>query len=63
VFFAHPEWKFAFDADHDKATTARKTILDMASAGKKKLLGYHWSYPGIGMAEAKDGAYVYVPNA
>ena len=63
VYFAHPEWKFAFDADHDLATAARKRILDMASAGKKKLLGYHWPYPGIGMAEAKDGAYVYVPNA
>ena len=63
VYFAHPEWKFAFDADHDLATSARKRILDMASAGKKKLLGYHWPYPGVGMAEAKDGAFVYVPNA
>jgi glyoxylase-like metal-dependent hydrolase (beta-lactamase superfamily II) len=63
VFFAHPDWKFAFDADHDKATTTRKTILDMASLGKKKLMGYHWPYPGIGMAEKKDGGYVYVPQA
>ena len=63
VFFAHPEWKFAFDADHDMATAARTKILDMASAGKRKLLGYHWPYPGIGMAEKKDGGYVYVPNA
>ena len=39
------------------------SLLDMASAGKKKLLGYHWPYPGIGMAEKKDGAYVYVPQA
>ena len=61
VFFAHPDWKFAFDADHDKAAASRKMLLDMASAGKKKLLGYHWPYPGIGMAEARDGAYVYVP--
>jgi glyoxylase-like metal-dependent hydrolase (beta-lactamase superfamily II) len=63
VYFAHPEWQFAYDADHDKATAARKTILDMASAGKKKLLGYHWPYPGIGTAEKKDSGYVYVPNA
>jgi hypothetical protein len=27
------------------------------------LLGYHWPYPGIGMAEKKDGAYTYVPQA
>ena len=63
VFFAHPDWKFGFDADHPTAITNRKKLLDMASAGKKKLLGYHWPYPGIGMAEAKDGAYVYVPAA
>ncbi len=63
VFFPHPDWKFAFDGDHDKAAAARVAILDMASAGKKKLMGYHWPYPGIGMAEKKDGAYVYVPMA
>jgi glyoxylase-like metal-dependent hydrolase (beta-lactamase superfamily II) len=61
VFFPHPEWKFGFDADHDKAIANRKKLLDMASAGKKKLLGYHWPYPGLGLAEAKDGAYTYVP--
>ena len=63
VFFAHPDWKFNFDADHATAIANRKKLLDMASAGKKKLLGYHWPYPGIGMAEKKDGAYVYVPAA
>ncbi len=63
VFFAHPDWKFGFDADHTTAIANRMKLLDMASAGKKKLLGYHWPYPGIGMAEKKDGAYVYVPQA
>jgi glyoxylase-like metal-dependent hydrolase (beta-lactamase superfamily II) len=63
VFFPHPDWKFGFDADHDTAIANRKKLLDMAATGKKKLLGYHWPYPGIGMAEAKDGAYVYVPAA
>jgi glyoxylase-like metal-dependent hydrolase (beta-lactamase superfamily II) len=62
VFFPHPDWKFGFDADNDAAIAKRKQLLDMA-AGKKKLLGYHWPYPGIGMAEKKDGAYVYVPAA
>jgi glyoxylase-like metal-dependent hydrolase (beta-lactamase superfamily II) len=61
VFFPHPDWKFGFDADHATAIANRKKLLDMASSGKKKLLGYHWPYPGIGMAEARDGAYTYVP--
>ncbi len=63
VYFPHPDWKFGFDADHATAMANRKKLLDMASTGKKKLLGYHWPYPGIGIAEAKDGAYVYVPTA
>lgn len=63
VFFPHPDWKFGFDADHAGAAASRKKLLDMASTGKKKLIGFHWPYPGIGMAEAKDGAYVYVPAA
>lgn len=63
VFFAHPDWKFGFDADHAGAAANRRKLLDMASSGKKKMLGYHWPYPGLGMAEAKDGAYVYVPTS
>ncbi len=63
VFFAHPEWKFGFDADQDMAIAARKKLLGMAAAEKKKMLGYHWPYPGIAMAEAKDGAFVYVPQS
>jgi glyoxylase-like metal-dependent hydrolase (beta-lactamase superfamily II) len=63
VFFTHPDWKFGFDADGDAAIASRKKMLDMAATGKKKLLGFHWPYPGLGMAEAKDGAYVYVSVA
>ena len=61
VFFANPGWKFGFDADPALAITTRTKLLGMAASGKKKMIGYHWPYPGIGMAEAKDGAYIYVP--
>ena len=62
VFFAHPEWKFGFDADGELAGKNRRALLQNAASGKKQLLGYHWPYPGLGMAEAKDNAFVYVPN-
>ncbi len=61
VFFANPGWKFGFDADPALAITTRTKLLGMAASGKKKMIGYHWPYPGIGMAEAKDGAFTYVP--
>ncbi len=63
IFFPHPDWKFGFDSDHASAIANRKKLLDMASTGKKKMIGFHWTYPGIGMAEAKDGAYTYVPTS
>jgi glyoxylase-like metal-dependent hydrolase (beta-lactamase superfamily II) len=60
VFFAHPEWKFGFDADGETAGKNRRKLLDMSASGKKAMLGYHWTYPGLGRAQAKDGAFVYV---
>jgi glyoxylase-like metal-dependent hydrolase (beta-lactamase superfamily II) len=62
VFFAHPEWKFGFDADGELAAKSRRMLLDMAATGKKQMLGYHWPFPGLGRAEAKDGAFAYVPG-
>lgn len=62
VFFAHPEWKFGFDSDGELAGKNRRALLENAASGKKQLLGYHWPYPGLGMAEAKDNAFIYVPN-
>ena len=62
VFFAHPDWKFGFDADPDMAIAARKKLLGHGGVRqRRKMLGYHWPYPGLAMAEAKDGAFVYVP--
>jgi glyoxylase-like metal-dependent hydrolase (beta-lactamase superfamily II) len=60
IFFAHPEWKFGFDADGAAAGKSRRMLLDMAASGKKQMLGYHWPYPSLGRAEAKDGAFAFV---
>ena len=62
VFFANPEWKFGFDSDGELAGKNRRALLENAASGKKQLLGYHWAYPGLGMAEAKDNAFIYIPN-
>ncbi len=61
VFFKNPEWAFGFDYDGAQAGKSRRTLLDQAVSGKKQMLGYHWAYPGLARAEAKDGAFVYVP--
>ena len=59
VSFEHPEWKFGFDADPALAIENRKKLIDRAATDKVKMLGYHWTYPGVGFAERKDAAYVF----
>jgi glyoxylase-like metal-dependent hydrolase (beta-lactamase superfamily II) len=61
--FPHPEWHFGFDSDPEQAVATRKAILDRAATDRIKLLGFHWTYPGLGHAERKDAAYRYVPVA
>jgi glyoxylase-like metal-dependent hydrolase (beta-lactamase superfamily II) len=62
VSFEHPGWKFGFDAIHELAIANRKSLVDRAATDKTKLLGYHWTYPGVGFAERKDNAYRFVPT-
>jgi glyoxylase-like metal-dependent hydrolase (beta-lactamase superfamily II) len=63
IYFAHPEWKFGFDSIHEQAVASRKSLLDRAATDKVKLLGYHWTYPGVGYAERKGPGYVFVPSS
>jgi len=57
VFFAHPQWHFGFDTDPEMALNNRRMLLDRAASEKLKLLGYHWTYPGVGYAERQGDAY------
>lgn len=60
VSFAHPDWAFGYDTLPDLAIRNRQKLLDRAATDRVKLLGYHWTYPGVGYAERKDGAYRFV---
>jgi len=60
IFFEHPDWHFGFDTNLETALKSRKMLLDRAASEKITMLGYHWSYPGVGYAERKDNAYRFV---
>lgn len=62
IFFEHPDWHFGFDTQPETALKNRKAFIDRAATEKLKLLGYHWSYPGVGHAERKDGAYRFIAS-
>jgi glyoxylase-like metal-dependent hydrolase (beta-lactamase superfamily II) len=60
IFFARPDWHFGFDTDTEVALASRQKLLDRAASEKLKLLGYHWTYPGVGYAERRGDAYKFV---
>ena len=43
------------------SNATRKAILDRAATDKAKLVGYHWTYPGVGFAERSGTAYTFAP--
>lgn len=61
--FRYPKKRFAFDTDSDLAIHNRLKLLDRSATDRTKLLGYHWAYPGVGLAERRGEAFHYVANA
>jgi glyoxylase-like metal-dependent hydrolase (beta-lactamase superfamily II) len=59
--FRHPKSPFGYDTIPDLAISNRARLIDRAATDRIKLLGYHWTYPGVGFAERKGNGYRYVP--
>jgi glyoxylase-like metal-dependent hydrolase (beta-lactamase superfamily II) len=59
--FRHPKSLFGYDTIPDLAIKNRANLIERAASDRSKLLGYHWTYPGVGFAERKANGYRYVP--
>jgi glyoxylase-like metal-dependent hydrolase (beta-lactamase superfamily II) len=59
--FQHPKSPFGYDTIPDLAIKNRARLIERAATDRTKLLGYHWTYPGVGFAERKGNGYRYVP--
>ncbi|WP_395677258.1 MBL fold metallo-hydrolase [Inquilinus sp.] len=62
VSFRYPEARFGYDTLPDVAIRNRARLLARAAADRTRLLGYHWTYPGLGFAEPQGSGYRYVPG-
>jgi glyoxylase-like metal-dependent hydrolase (beta-lactamase superfamily II) len=61
--FAHPDWKFAFDADPVSAVKTRTKILDRAAADRLRIFGAHLPFPSLGNVRiVGKGHYEHVPE-
>lgn len=58
--FRFPDARFGYDARPGLAIKTRVKLMQRAASERIKLLGYHWTYPGIGYAEPNGLGYRYV---
>jgi glyoxylase-like metal-dependent hydrolase (beta-lactamase superfamily II) len=58
--FQHPKSLFGYDTIPDLAIENRARLIERAATDRIKLLGYHWTYPGVGFAERNGSGYRYV---
>lgn len=61
IAFERPDWPLGTDMDADRAVKARRAMLDLLASEQLAAIGYHWTRPGLGTAERKNGAFRYVP--
>lgn len=62
VSFENPRWHFGFDTEPEIALSNRAALLDKVANEKLRMLGYHWTYPGVGYVERKGSAYRFLPG-
>lgn len=63
VSFEHPRWRFGNDTDPQAAIRTRAAFVDRIASDRLKLLGYHFSYPGLGTVETNGAAYRFIRGA
>jgi len=62
ISFAHPGWRFAFDADPALAVETRRKLFDRAAAERLRLFGSHLPFPALGRVRKAGPAYEFVPE-
>lgn len=55
-----PDWTIAFDGDAPLAQESRKALLASAAASGQLVYAVHFSFPGRGKFENRDGTFVWV---
>jgi len=60
VSIQRPDWAFGFDAIPELAIATRTALLDRMSTDGHRILGYHFTYPGVGFIERASDGYRYI---
>ncbi|WP_227270720.1 MBL fold metallo-hydrolase [Roseobacter weihaiensis] len=62
LFLANPGWHMSFDGEPTLAVETRKRLLDRIVADGVRIIGYHFTFPGIGRVSRADGRYRFHPE-
>ena len=63
VSVQRPEWTIAYDTDASLAERHRRELLQRAADENTRVYAVHFPFPGLGRFEARDGNFVWVPEA
>ena len=58
-----PGWPLSFDADPGQAARSSVRILDMLATDRMQVMGYHFTFPGIGHVSRDGSTFRYVPES
>ncbi len=61
LFLENLDWQIVFDADKEKASKARKQMIDRAVADNITVAGYHFGFPNSGKIEKEGSNFVFNP--
>lgn len=61
LFFRHPDWHYALDADPRQAVAIRRLLLRELTEQNLYLSGCHFAWPGIGRVRTRGGGLVFEP--
>jgi glyoxylase-like metal-dependent hydrolase (beta-lactamase superfamily II) len=58
---SHPEWSFSFDSDPAQATATRREQYGRVADEQRRIVAYHFPFPGIGYIDRDGEGFNYFP--
>ncbi|HVI43513.1 MAG TPA: MBL fold metallo-hydrolase [Chitinophaga sp.] len=62
LLLPHPEWGFFGDTNLGQAAATRRSVLEQLAQERKRVLVYHFPWPGIGHVRKKETGFEWVPD-
>jgi glyoxylase-like metal-dependent hydrolase (beta-lactamase superfamily II) len=58
---SHPEWSFSFDSNPEQATETRREQYGRVADEQRRIVAYHFPFPGLGYIDRDGEGFNYFP--